>query len=91
MPPSVEAMPKNTKSYSSFSSAFASTSEVAKASEPAVDAAQTNADAVIDAVDEVVPQFYDTAEDAIEDYLAKVGVKHPDQAVVAVAGPIAAS
>jgi len=31
---------------------------------------------------------YDTAEDAIEDYLAKVGVKHPDQAVVAVAGPI---
>ncbi len=31
---------------------------------------------------------YGKAEDAIEDYLAKVGVKHPDQAVVAVAGPI---
>jgi glucokinase len=31
---------------------------------------------------------YKRAEDAIEDYLAKVGVKHPDQAVVAVAGPI---
>ena len=31
---------------------------------------------------------YDTAEDAIEAYLHKVGVKHPDQAVVAVAGPI---
>ncbi|MCP2839674.1 glucokinase, partial [Salmonella enterica] len=25
---------------------------------------------------------------AIEDYLRKVGVRHPDQAVVAVAGPI---
>ena len=31
---------------------------------------------------------YGKAEDAIEDYLHKVGVKHPDQAVVAVAGPI---
>lgn len=31
---------------------------------------------------------YATAEEAIEHYLAKVGVKHPDQAVVAVAGPI---
>ncbi|ALL13926.1 glucokinase [Caulobacter henricii] len=31
---------------------------------------------------------YATAEEAIEDYLHKVGVKHPDQAVVAVAGPI---
>jgi glucokinase len=31
---------------------------------------------------------YGTAEEAIEHYLAKVGVKHPDQAVVAVAGPI---
>lgn len=31
---------------------------------------------------------YDKAEDAIEEYLHKVGVKHPDQAVVAVAGPI---
>ena len=31
---------------------------------------------------------YKTAEDAIEDYLAKVGVRHPDHAVVAVAGPI---
>ncbi|HWT51120.1 MAG TPA: glucokinase, partial [Caulobacter sp.] len=31
---------------------------------------------------------YGTAEDAIEAYLHKVGVKHPDQAVVAVAGPI---
>ncbi len=31
---------------------------------------------------------YATAEDAIEHYLAKVGVRHPDQAVVAVAGPI---
>lgn len=31
---------------------------------------------------------YGTAEDAIEHYLAKVGVRHPDQAVVAVAGPI---
>ncbi|WP_425995876.1 glucokinase [Caulobacter sp. DWR1-3-2b1] len=31
---------------------------------------------------------YGTAEDAIEEYLHKVGVKHPDQAVVAVAGPI---
>jgi len=31
---------------------------------------------------------YATAEDAIEHYLQKVGVRHPDQAVVAVAGPI---
>lgn len=31
---------------------------------------------------------YKSAEDAIGDYLAKVGVRHPDQAVVAVAGPI---
>jgi hypothetical protein len=31
---------------------------------------------------------YGTAEDAIADYLQKVGVSHPDQAVVAVAGPI---
>ncbi|KQY31208.1 glucokinase [Caulobacter sp. Root1455] len=31
---------------------------------------------------------YGTAEDAIEHYLAKMGLKHPDQAVVAVAGPI---
>ena len=31
---------------------------------------------------------YASAEDAIEDYLHKVGVKHPDQAVVAVAGPV---
>lgn len=31
---------------------------------------------------------YARAEDAIEDYLHKVGVRHPDQAVVAVAGPI---
>ena len=31
---------------------------------------------------------YRTAEDAIEHYLQKVGVRHPDQAVVAVAGPI---
>jgi len=33
-------------------------------------------------------QDYGTAEDAIEHYLAKMGVKHADQAVVAVAGPI---
>jgi glucokinase len=31
---------------------------------------------------------YGTAEDAIEDYLHKVGARRPDQAVVAVAGPI---
>lgn len=31
---------------------------------------------------------YGTAEAAIEHYLQKVGVRHPDQAVVAVAGPI---
>ena len=31
---------------------------------------------------------YGTAEDAIEHYLAKMGLKHPEQAVVAVAGPI---
>ncbi|MBO9708499.1 MAG: glucokinase [Caulobacter sp.] len=31
---------------------------------------------------------YGTAEDAIEEYLAKMGLKHPEQAVVAVAGPI---
>jgi glucokinase len=31
---------------------------------------------------------YETAEDAIEHYLAKMGLKHPEQAVVAVAGPI---
>jgi glucokinase len=31
---------------------------------------------------------YGTAEDAIEAYMHKVGVKHADQAVVAVAGPI---
>lgn len=31
---------------------------------------------------------YGSAEDAIAHYLQKVGVKHPDQAVVAVAGPI---
>ncbi|MBU4434057.1 MAG: glucokinase [Alphaproteobacteria bacterium] len=31
---------------------------------------------------------YAGAEDAIAHYLAKVGVRHPDQAVVAVAGPI---
>ena len=31
---------------------------------------------------------YDQAEDAVEAYLAKMGLKHPDQAVVAVAGPI---
>jgi len=33
-------------------------------------------------------QDYASAEDAIEAYLHKVGVKHADQAVVAVAGPI---
>jgi len=33
-------------------------------------------------------QDYGSAEDAIEHYLAKMGVKHADQAVVAVAGPI---
>jgi glucokinase len=31
---------------------------------------------------------YDTAEDAIEHYLAKMGLKHAEHAVVAVAGPI---
>ena len=31
---------------------------------------------------------YAKAEDAIKEYLDKVGVRHPDQAVVAVAGPI---
>jgi glucokinase len=31
---------------------------------------------------------YEQAEDAVEAYLAKMGLKHPDQGVVAVAGPI---